>query len=74
MSPPLTEASKIYGFFCSNPAERGETATIANISLIFLNLFPAFSNAPSLFFNVISFAICFGMSSAYTSNSACNPS
>ena len=35
MSPPLTEASKIYGFFCSNPAARGDTATIAKISLIF---------------------------------------
>ena len=73
MSPPLTEASKTYGFFCSNPAARGETATIAKISLILPNLFSAFSNAPSLFFNVISFVIYFGMSSAYTSNSARNP-
>jgi len=37
-------------FFCSNPAARGETATIAKISLILPNLFSAFSNAPSLFF------------------------
>ncbi len=74
MSPPLTEASKIYGFFCSNPAARGETATIAKISFILPNLFSAYSSTPSLFYNVISFVMYFGMSSEYTSNSACNPS
>ena len=35
ISPPLTNASKMYGFFCSNPAALGDTATIAKISLIF---------------------------------------
>ena len=31
ISPPVTGVSNMYGFFCSNPASRGEIATMANM-------------------------------------------
>jgi len=54
----------MYGFFCSSPAALGDTATMPKISFTLPSDFSAASNAPSLFFSVISFEISFGISSA----------
>ena len=85
MSPPLTMASNMYGLFCSSPAARGETASMAMISPILPSALSASLVAspsplpppppiPLAIDRGIPLAIDLGISSAYTSNSACSPS